>query len=409
MDYQILRPSLIWVSIGGTSLVLLYVVHLCVKRYVPSRAREGGLARLGLGPVWLRYAWSTLFIFILVVPFFVLVVVLCFSIFLAAAQGWSYPDSFHFLAHLLGLTSRNLGAASDPDSTSGDVVDIFTALTGSVSMYVILGMAGMTTLTRRIALFAPRGVLGLLRSIFLYYPLMVALFASAAATVLCGIEGWPYIDCFLMACGWFSGVNLNINDRNLSSDQAMFVLTVCHIIAIAIKISVCQVVYANPFPRKVARWIDATAAHELDDIFGATPNSPVVDAMGFDISVDLMDVPTLKSEVIRLRRLSLQLLDENDQLKVLAEDARGTLQGFIENSGVDDRSGIVPTAWWQSDGLEKRGGKRGLCESDALKVCGDIRGLNRLDGLGCVGRVSQLFGCFPQVQNFGAACTSSTK
>lgn len=314
MGFSILEPAFVWTCASFIILVSVYAVHQIVGRYWPDDKHVGGgLLHLRRGPIWLRYFWSTAFIFIIAVPFFVFVVIFALSGVLSICFGWSYVDSFHYHVFTLGMTKKNLGQATDPTGSGDDLVNVWIALIGTVSMYVLLGMAGMTSLTRRIAFLAPTGLFGLFRSIFVYYPLIVVMLSAVVAAFLSIIEGWPYLDSFLMMCGWFCSMPLDINGRHVTSDQAMFMITLCHMIAISMKLSVCNVVYANTFPRKLARWIDGAMSRNIGMPFEIANAELEKEA---EPELEDHDPESLLAECQKLRAERERLRAENQQLKV---------------------------------------------------------------------------------------------
>lgn len=213
---------------------------------------------------WLSDFWSTFLTFFLVVPNLQIIIMFFIGGFLAVFEGWSFSGGFHYHTFMLGLTHINLGDASPPATTIGLLVNMYATLTGGIATYMALYIAAMTTVTSNIAEVAPDGFPGLLVAIFLYYPPLVACLAHIIGAVMCVIEGWSYIDSFLLACSWLSAVPLRIGGCTLSSQVSLFIASVCKMVAVAMKITVLDMIYFNKFPRKVVKWVDTWVAQEDD-------------------------------------------------------------------------------------------------------------------------------------------------
>jgi len=221
---------------------------------------------------------------------------------LAGMEGWSFSEGFHYHTFMLGLTSVPLGGAEPPVTTSGLLSNMYTTLTGGISSYVVLYIAAMTAVTRNVAELSPDGFFGLVIAIFLYYPPLVACSAHIIGAIMCTVEGWYYLDSFLLACSWLSAVPLKIEGCVISSETSMFIVTLCHMVAVAMKLTVLDTIYYNTFPRKVVNWVDTWVAQEED---AASAEFQVVCQR---------DLPRLEEECAILEAENERLKQENERL-----------------------------------------------------------------------------------------------
>jgi len=255
MARGILKPCVVWLCLGAC---LLAFSGTCQA----ARRRLRICARFG--STTFRDFWSTFLVFAVVVPMLQIVILLTVGGLLAVLEGWSFSGGFHYHAFMLGLTSVNLGEAQAPTSMLSLLPNMYATLTGSISSYVALYIAAMTAVTRNVAELAPDGFKGLLIAIFLCYPALVMCTAHIIGAIMCGIEGWDYLDSFLLACSWLSAVPLKITGCKISSEITTFLVFLCKTVAVAMKITVLDLIYFNTFPRKVVDWIDTWVAQEED-------------------------------------------------------------------------------------------------------------------------------------------------
>lgn len=371
--HGILTPCIAWFCLGVLLLVASYAIQAC-RPLCSASPRPTRLV-----PVWLCDCWSTILVFLIVVPNLQILVMLAVGGLLSVLEGWSFSAGFHYHTFMLGLTHMNLGAAEPPAETLGLLSNMYATLTGSISSYVALYIAAMTAVTRNVAELAPDGFRGLVVAIFLFYPPLVACLAHIIGAVMCAIEAWEYFDSFLLACSWLSGVPLKIDGCKISSEASMFIVTVCHMIALAMKITVLDFIYYNTFPRKAVHWIDTWVAQEGD-----------VAAAEFEV-VGRRDLCELEEECAAMQLENEQMREGNERLRRRLERAR---RAAAKRSGVASIGGSPKGKWGLAGCLAARNGP----SSDRLAV-GEAGPLTTIYGSANVGlpaRYPYMRQCYPQ-------------
>lgn len=336
MKFRVLAPAVAWVCFATCAITFAQVLRSLLDVIYPSDVKRAGLLRLRYGPGWLRDLWSTIFIFVFVVPYLLLILSMILGFALAVVEGWSLSDGFHYHLYMLSLTQVNLGDAQGPVSILGDLFNMVTTLTGSISMFIILGMAGFTTATKRFAERAPDGFIGLLRTIFLIYPTVILVLAAVIACAMCAIERWPALDSFLMACGWFSNAPIKLSSCQSSNEVTTFLILMCRMVAIAMKLTALQQIFANTFPRSVACFFDGVLGNEHDWESKSCAKS------------DRQELSSLQERREALEATNRRLYEERRRLKKLLREM-GDPDDILDPH---DNAGILPGARGKEDGLD---------------------------------------------------------
>eukprot|EP00928_Gymnodinium_smaydae_P032248 TRINITY_DN23407_c0_g1_i2.p1 TRINITY_DN23407_c0_g1~~TRINITY_DN23407_c0_g1_i2.p1 ORF type:complete len:340 (+),score=63.30 TRINITY_DN23407_c0_g1_i2:23-1021(+) len=245
MAFELVDYCLTFAASGLLFLVLLAVVLEAWRRFRKRRRKPNeGLFILVEWHHRIKEVSGGFVLIFIVLPLLVFCAAAALSGMLAAAEDWNFYDSYEYvIGNMIGIGPI---VHLVPSTAFGKVCDIVVSIWAFILVGTVLGIAANLSFAVRAIGFIPSTVLGLLRALFLYVPILLVLLSFLCGAVLAALEAWSLEDGFVYMIGQVCGIADPLTLVDVSTDEGYFFLIFCYIIELAVSGVIVGLIGSHP-------------------------------------------------------------------------------------------------------------------------------------------------------------------